>query len=64
MSPNPSIDEKEQQLLAAGWKRIHPDLWEDPNGKRWLGPHGAWRRMREIADRQALPYDAFGDYSQ
>jgi hypothetical protein len=46
-APDPPIDQQVEELIAAGWKKIYWDLWESPRGVRWLGPHGAWVRMRE-----------------
>ncbi len=46
----PTINEQEDQLLAAGWQRVTRTIWKSPlpGGKLYLGPHGAWRIAKEL----------------
>lgn len=48
----PTIEVQIVELERAGWKRWHgrPDMWQAPNGAIFLGPHGAWRAMKEHLD--------------
>lgn len=52
-SPEPTLEQMEEALLTAGWKRIEGDLWRSPNGLYYFGPYCAWREMkgRQEADR-------------
>ena len=34
------------ELKAAGWKAKTSTIWVSPEGKLYLGPHGAWKVMR------------------
>ena len=45
------IDRWIAELKAAGWKPKSPTIWQAPDGKLWLGPHGAWKKMRQGATR-------------
>lgn len=36
-----------EELIAAGWKKIKEHIWSDPNGKLFLGPYSAWKRMKD-----------------
>jgi hypothetical protein len=41
-----------EELIAAGWKYQHASAWSDPEGRWYLGPYGARKRMKE---REAQP---------
>lgn len=41
------VDRWIRELLAAGWKRRSLTTYEAPNGTLFLGPHGAWKAMKE-----------------
>lgn len=51
MSEYPSIEIQIEELLTAGWHRDSHfrDLWHSPEGRLFLGPHGAWKRMKGIS---------------
>lgn len=43
---SPTIEQQIQQLEIAGWIAKTPTLWKSPDGKLFIGPHGAWKVMR------------------
>jgi hypothetical protein len=51
MSDYPSIEQQISELKAAGWKRgdRFRDLWHSPEGRLFLGPHGAWKVMKGLS---------------
>lgn len=45
----PSIEQQIAELNAAGWVRAPmAHVWKSPEGKLFLGPHGAWKAMRGL----------------
>lgn len=44
---NPSLEQKTHELEAAGWHKKRAGVWQSPSGALFLGPHGAWKAMRE-----------------
>lgn len=47
-----SGEEMERELVSAGWERKMIRIWRAPNGSLHLGPHGAWRKMRNAMSTQ------------
>jgi hypothetical protein len=43
----PPIEEQVAELLFAGWKKRTRHVWISPQGEWFLGPHQAWKVMRE-----------------
>ena len=41
-----------EELIAAGWKKKTEFIWSDPNGKLFLGPYGAWKRMKAAQEQE------------
>lgn len=42
------IDRMIAELKAAGWSPTTPTIWKSPDGSLFLGPAGAWRRMKGV----------------
>lgn len=46
-----------RELHEAGWKewRRRSTIWLSPDGDLFLGPYGAWKKMREQRDKDHSP---------
>lgn len=49
---NISIEEMVDELKRVGWTAKTSTIWRAPNGALFLGPTGAWRRMRRVMSVQ------------
>lgn len=49
MTTSHDIDRMIAELKAAGWEPKTPTIWRSPSGMLFLGPAGAWHRMKGIA---------------
>ncbi len=54
----PSIEQKQAELLAAGWTRISATLWRSPDYGLFTGPHGAWMQMKAERRAAVAAYEA------
>ncbi len=49
-----SIEQMKTELMLAGWIKVNSKIWKAPIGKGpagyWLGPYGAWKAMRRVAN--------------
>ncbi len=46
--PRPTIEQQIAELERAGWSAtMTPTIWRSPTGRLYLGPHGAWKYMRQ-----------------
>jgi hypothetical protein len=51
LSEEPTIEVQIAELERAGWKAQKPKwIWKSPGGKLFLGPHGAWKVMKQYAN--------------
>jgi hypothetical protein len=42
----PTIEDQIAELKAAGWIAKTNVIWKAPDGRLYIGPHGAWKHMR------------------
>ncbi len=49
----PPIEQQIQELSGAGWHRRNVTTWIDPEGRLFIGPHGAWKELKR---RQEADY--------
>lgn len=45
--PALSPERETAELEAAGWIKVSRFMWQSPSGGLYMGPHGAWRYMKE-----------------
>jgi len=45
--PGLSTEQEIAELEAAGWIKKSRFMWQAPDGGLYMGPHGAWRYMKE-----------------
>ena len=45
------LEKMKRELLAAGWTQYRLGIWKSPKGYLFLGPAGAWKKLKRWGNR-------------